>query len=109
MTVLDNSCNEKTRRIKSESSGANVCQSRMFDEYLFRLLGEYDFSRAVAYDDTHASIPFEKPSVSSMQLCFDELEGASIKEALEPLGDRKTIRKVISCQPIDQKENSKTQ
>lgn len=108
LTVLDNSCNEKTTQIKSESSGANICQSRMFDEYLFRLLGEYDFSRAVAYNDTHASIPFEKPSVSSMELCFDELEGASIKEALESLGDRKTIRKVISCQPIDKKENSKT-
>jgi hypothetical protein len=106
--VLENSGNEKTKQIKSESSGANICQSRMFDEYLFRLLSEYDFSRAVAYDDTHASIPFEKPSVFSMDLCFDELEGASIKEALESLGDRKTIRKVITCQPIDKKENSKT-
>lgn len=108
LTVLDNSGTEKSKQIKSESSGANICQSRMFDEYLFRLLGEYDFSRAVTYDETYASIPFEKPSVFSMDLCFDELEGASIKEALDSLGDRKTIRKVINCQPIDKKENSRT-
>ncbi len=108
VTVLDNFGDEKSVQISSESSKANICQSRMFDEYLFRLLGEYDFSHAVTYDDNHASVPFENPSGFSMELCFDELEAASIKAALDSVGDRNEIQKVINCQPIEKKEDSKT-
>lgn len=108
LKVLDNSGNETIRQIVSVSKGATVCQSRMFDEYLFRLLGEYDFSRTIAYDDVHASVPYEKPYESSLYQSFDELETASFKAATESLGDRKNISKVLSCRIIDKKENSKT-
>ncbi len=108
LKVLDNSGNETIRQIVSVSKGATVCQSRMFDEYLFRLLGEYDFSRTIAYDDVHASVPYEKPYESSLYQSFDELETASFKAATKSLGDRKNISKVLSCRIIDKKENSKT-
>ena len=108
LKALDSSGNETTQRIVSLSNGTTVCQSHMFDEYLFRLLGEYDFSHAIAYDDVHASIPYEKPYESSFYQAFDELEAASFKAAAESLGDRKNISKVLSCRIIDKKENSKT-
>lgn len=108
LKALDNSENESTQRIVSVSKGATVCQSNMFEEQLFRLLGEYDFTRAVAYDDVHASIPFEKPYESSLYQSFDELETASFKAATESLGDRRNISKVLNCRTIDKKENSRT-
>ncbi len=108
VTALDNRQKTKTVRILSETSDAKACQSRMFDKYLFSLLGEYDFSRAVTYDDTYAPIPFEKPDNSSMSHCFDEIEGASARKALDSLGDRDSYRKVLSCNAIDKKQHGKT-
>ena len=108
LKALDNLGNETTQRIVSVSKAVTVCQSNMFEEQLFRLLGEYDFTRAVAYDDVHASIPFEKPYENSLCQSFDELETASFKAATESLGDRRNISKVLSCRTIDKKENSRT-
>lgn len=108
VTVLDASGNERTKQVISRASDTAVCQSSMFDEYLFRLLGKYDFSRAVTYDSAHASIPFEKPAQFSSDRSFDELESVSFKAVIDSFGDRREIRKTLSSRQFDKNYDGKT-
>lgn len=106
--AIDNGGNTVTKQIVSSAGNTNACMSNMFDGYLYGLLGKYDFSRTVAYDEALAKIPFERSAESSHSSPMDELETESVRVAMESLGNRENIKKVLGCQKILTKQNCKT-
>jgi len=108
ITATDINDNLITKQIVSSAKNTNACRSNMVDSYLYNLLGEYDFSRAVAYDDSYAAIPFERSVEIPQSIPLDELETQSAQAAINSLGSRENIKKVISCQKKQTKQNCKT-
>ena len=106
--AADNSDNVITKQIVSSAKGTNTCRSNMVDSYLYTLLGEYDFSRAVTYDESHSAIPFERPVDIAQSIAMDELETESVKAVMESLGNRDNFKKILSCQKTQTKQNCKT-
>lgn len=90
------------RQLTSTAKNVHSGISQILDTFRFRNLGSYSFDKAIAYRPEHAEIPFENPATTAekatLDIPKDELETASIKEAMDSLGNRENIQKILSCE-----------
>ena len=105
--ALDRLGNERTSKVVSHSPYAHSNLSRMIDDFLFANLSAYNFSKAVAYSEGNRDIPFEKPQGNSLAQAEDEIESVAIKEAIDALGERENISKIVSVNKTDTQRTEK--
>ena len=90
-------------RVLSTAKSAHASLSNVLDTFNFMNLGEYDFSKAVAYSSEMSEIPFEKPAVYSdekhlLDLPIEEIETQAIQTGIDSIGGREKARKNLKTQ-----------